>query len=355
MKIKETSLLSYSSIPQNSFDVLRLLFAAIVVIGHGMHLSGVSDYLPFIPYFDTTVAVMGFFILSGYLILSSALKSKTLMDYYEKRARRLLPAYITIVVLCALLLSLMSDYDIYHYFTHSELWKYLGFNLAFLNFLQPDLPGVFQNNPLSTAVNGSLWTIKIEIAFYLSVPIIVFILKKLAKPAYVLAFLITLYFASILYLYIIDVLIDSHPQWAVLRHQFPAMLQYFSVGMIAYIFFKNTDFFKKPWIVGLGMVLFLEKYVFGTTFLWPVGLAILIFFVGFTFENIGKWLKGQDFSYGIYIIHYPIAQTMTALGAFYQSTFLVFLLYLIIVLIGSVLSWKYLELPFLKRKRHLIS
>lgn len=81
-----------------------------------------------------------------------------------------------IVVACAAGLVFASDLTPAQYFTDSGLIKYLAANLSFLNFLHPTLPGVFQGQEfVNPAVNGSLWTMKIEWALYLSVPLIYFL------------------------------------------------------------------------------------------------------------------------------------------------------------------------------------
>lgn len=355
MKQDSPQFLDYHSIPPNSFDALRLVFASIVVIAHGMYLCDVELFAPYIKYFDTTVAVMGFFILSGYLILSSALKSDSFSSYLERRAKRLLPGYVTIVLASALLLVFLSDYGFLEYFSESSWWRYLVYNLTFLNFLQPDLPGVFVDNPGGSAVNGSLWTIKIEVAFYLTVPIIVYIMRLLKSKALVISLLSFLYVFSIIYEKIITEMAISRPSLIPLLHQYPAMLQYFSVGMAAYLFCKKVEIFQRPLVILIGVLFFLERYLFGTTYVWPIGLAILIFCIGFTFKNLLKnILKGSDYSYGIYIFHYPIMQTFVALGFFGKGDWWAFVLYLLTIFVIGWLSWHYLEKPFLHKKRHLI-
>lgn len=46
-----------------------------------------------------------------------------------------------------------------------EVFKYVAANLVFLNFTHPNLPGLFESNSLQ-AINGALWTLKIEVMFY---------------------------------------------------------------------------------------------------------------------------------------------------------------------------------------------
>jgi peptidoglycan/LPS O-acetylase OafA/YrhL len=94
-------------------------------------------------------------------------------------------------MLCALGLIIISSKDIGDYFSLAWL-KYVFANLAFLNFLQPTLPGVFNSNNL-TAVNGALWTLKIEVMFYLTVPVFVFLFRKLGYfPVLVSSYLLSI-------------------------------------------------------------------------------------------------------------------------------------------------------------------
>ena len=73
--------------------------------------------------------------------------------------------------------SFAGELSIKEFFTNAETWKYLFWNCIFLNFMHPSLPGCFDGK--FAAVNGALWTIKIEIAFYVVLPILIWFFKKM--------------------------------------------------------------------------------------------------------------------------------------------------------------------------------
>ena len=151
----------------NAFHFIRLVCCLIVIYEHAAVLCGAG-----IPCLNLRgMAVDVFFILSGFWVTLSYLKSISLKEYALKRIRRIFPQYAATVVLCAVLLASFSSLELRAYFSSSGFWKYLAANLCTLNFLHPSLPGVFGD----MAVNGSLWTIKIELAFYMLLPAVIFL------------------------------------------------------------------------------------------------------------------------------------------------------------------------------------
>ena len=163
----------------NRFDALRLAFASMVFVYHAVALSGLVADSPL----ELNLAVIaelsiqGFFIISGALVYGSWERSRGLADYTSKRVRRLYPAYIVVILIPALISATLS-------FGQPGAWQeivgYISANLVFLNFLAPSLPGLFEEQR-HTIVNGALWTLKIEVMFYLAVPLLAWGLSKLTR------------------------------------------------------------------------------------------------------------------------------------------------------------------------------
>jgi len=83
----------------NNFDMLRFLLSSIVFLFHAYVLSG-EQALKFLSrWLSAEMAVHAFFVVSGFLILMSYEHSTDLKGYFEKRARRIYPAYVAVVLL----------------------------------------------------------------------------------------------------------------------------------------------------------------------------------------------------------------------------------------------------------------
>mgnify|MGYP004604791975 CR=1 FL=1 len=162
---------------RNAFNFLRIVCCLIVIYEHCVVLSGVD-----FPCYDLRgIAVNVFFILSGFWVTQSFFKSGSIKEYAIKRCKKILPQYWLVVFACAVGLSAFSVLPLREYFCGGVFYKYLASNILSLNFIQPNLPGVFEGLALNGSVNGSLWTIKIEVGFYILLPFIVFAVNKLRE------------------------------------------------------------------------------------------------------------------------------------------------------------------------------
>lgn len=331
----------------NNFNFLRLLLAYIVVIFHSMALSGCK--YPLAKLFNGHIAVCGFFIISGFLIIRSCWSSNSLKEYFIKRCKRLLPAYFLVIIMCIFLLSFFSNLPAIDYFKSPQLLKYFLSNILFMNFLQPSLPGVFLENSLQ-AVNGSLWTIKLEISFYIVVPFLAYIINKLKSRKRINIFLVCIYVFGYIYnficLYISKKIGDRFI--GELAHQLPGFIQYFAVGIFCVI---NYDFVRKydKYMIIPGIIIVSIYYITGNEYLLPIGLGIIIMFLAFNFKKLNSIGKNGDYSYGVYIFHFPIIQLLVSTGYFYLNKNITLLIVIGVVFSISYLSWNLLEKKILKR------
>ena len=331
---------------RNNFDLLRLYLAFIVVLGHLCVLSDVAIFKKFLPYFNTYISVTGFFCISGFLITRSFVTTTSVQLYFKKRAARLLPAYILVIVLSSVLLYFVSTYNAAGYFLNPAFFKYLFSNLFFLNFLAPCLPGVFMSNPLACWVNPALWTLKVEVLFYLIVPLLIYVLDK-SKHKFVV--IIIIYLLSILYRNIL--LHAGSNSLEILSRQLPGFMSYFSCGIALFYYFEYFKKNKNSLLILALILFFAEKYS-PYEIVTPLALSIIVFFVAFSFPALNSIIKFGDISYGIYIFHAPIIQTVTHFNLFNRyNPYLVAVGTITVIILISLVSWHLIEKKFLDKVR----
>jgi peptidoglycan/LPS O-acetylase OafA/YrhL len=288
---------------ENSFDFLRLLFAFSVFISHFGVLTSIRIYWPV----SSAMGVAGFFIISGFLITRSYYRSANLMDFSIKRIRRIVPACFLVVIACALLFSLISSLPLQAYFTARDFYKYVAANLCFLNFIQPTLPGVFPDNPFPY-INGALWTIKVELALYASVPLVALFLKR--KPIFALA---GLYGFSFLFDYGMSCLYErsGNEMYLILERQFIGQIRFFTAGIILLFYFDVITKRRLRWIAPFAALVFLLRYVdrhWMIELFYPVSFAVLVISFAYYFPKPAIVSRYGDISYGFYLYHYPVIQ-----------------------------------------------
>lgn len=336
---------------RNNFDLLRLLFAASVLFWHAGELSREPALQGVLGFFSADLGVKGFFVVSGYLVVASFENSASLADYAGKRVRRIYPAYFSVVLLCAIAGLALTTVPAAEYFT-AGLARYLAANLAFLNFLAPTLPGVFSGNAWNE-VNGALWTLKVEVMFYAAVPLIVLACRRIGA-ARVLA---GLYGLSLAYSFSLAELAQEsgRPLWVQLQRQLPGQLTYFLAGAALYVY-RDRAARHWPALVGAAAFLFvLQKLAGGYHLLAtiePLWLAVAVVYAALGMRYLGNFARFGDFSYGIYILHFPVIQAAVAAGYFARAPWLAFAACTVTTFLLALLCWHFIEKPFLRRSSH---
>lgn len=332
----------------NNFDLTRLVLAVAVVFEHA-YLVGLEPLRAsvFGITFEGYNALQCFFVISGYLIVQSWENSKSVGSYVSKRIRRVYPAYCMIVVVMAGLGVFFTTLTPAAYFTSAEWARYLISNLLFLNFLQPTLPGVFADST-EPVVNGPLWTIKIEVMFYMTVPLLALVRRRI-NTVWLFA---ALYVASVAWALVCAHLHVSTGRgvFEVLGRQLPGQLAFFVAGGLLYYY---ADAFKKyaHLLAPFALLAVIGHLKFGMPWLYPAALAVLVIYVAEVLPYLGNFGRFGDMSYGLYIFHYPVLHMVAALGLI-ASPGAAFAVGFAVATLLAYLSWHLIEKPALLASSH---
>lgn len=323
----------------NNFNVLRLAFALMVVVYHAITLPGVAawSWLENFTSHFAEIGVQGFFIVSGYLVFASLERSPSLAVYAEKRVRRLYPAYATVIVLTALFAMALVPAALANL---AGVGEYLVWNLAFLNFMAPNLPGVFELNRFHE-VNGALWTLKIEVMFYLILPLIAWLLRLVGRMRW--ALVAAIYLGAEIWRWGFGTLEGG----AEMARQLPGQMSFFITGVAFRMNSLDIGRLRLAGLIGSGLfVLSLLSPVAEP--LRAIGLGSVAIFLATGQSRVFDAAKFGDLSYGLYIVHFPIIQTLIAIGLFASSPFLGLTVSVVAAFTVALLLWWLVERPALR-------
>lgn len=112
-----------------------------------------------------------FFAISGYLVTQSLLRSNK-AQFAIKRAARIFPALALVVVFSVFVIGpIFTTISKADYFT-SSLTYYYFINVALFPIYY--LNGTFTDLPVPNALNGSIWSLPVEVASYLLIALVVY-------------------------------------------------------------------------------------------------------------------------------------------------------------------------------------
>lgn len=333
---------------ERGLDALRGLSALAVVIGHTSYQmrSGAVGGPVWLVIAHLGSLVYLFFALSGYLIAGPWVRSllsgaplPTLSHYFIRRASRILPLYVLVLGFMAV--------------AEPEHWSNI---LLHLVFLQNIVPG--ENALLH---NGVMWTLGIEVTFYLCVPLVAHAVRRLhpaALPPRTVGLALVLVACASGFLFGIA---DS--AWS---ETFPVQVCFFMPGLLVAV--AEFAHWSKPDVskaVLAGGLLWLVELLLSPEAQWvtaPLAIAAAWLWVGAAVGSHPSRLlvplaSMGTISYGVYLIH---AQLLGRLPVFSVVTPLTYLEAVTLLLGSSIalatVSWLLLERPILRlsdpRRRH---
>lgn len=333
-----------------NMNLLRYLLSLGILINHFNVLTGHD-----LPYFIPYDRIGGFFALSGFLMYHSYQKINDIKKFIIHRARRILPTYVFIVLICALGGVFLTDLSPSGYFSDLKFWKYLAANMSFLNWLEPTLPGVFSGSEfINSSVNGSLWTMKVEWILDLSVPVFIWILAKTGWRKEYLAFGIVIA-AIILRTVIYNIYISNGRQiLEILSRQAFTQMGFFYAGMLMY-FFREQAKKNLKLVIGAGLILYIAEGLIPEIrpIIGPFAVAMLFLGISMWGRTITKFIHVNCISYNIFLIHYPVIQICVMFGFRHLPIWQSLTSVIIITVILAYLTNRFIDQPFTRRNKYL--
>lgn len=346
----------------NAFGFLRLLLAAAVIYSHGYVLGGFGQE----PLFAFTggqmalgpLAVHAFFIISGYLVTESYVRSGSTARYLWKRFLRIAPAFwVCLIVTAFVFTPFVWSLDPSPRQSLGDLLPH-QFRYVYENLFQPRACISVDGLPDGGSVfypgdwNGSLWTLFYEAACYLMIAALG-LLTVLRRPPVALVLLVGF--------------LLLHVAWCLLPGSFPTIvgrlfdtpgkretLHFFAGAAWSLAAPRITSGLQRPWIAG-ACILALALSWLGPHHLWlsPLALTPTIFALAhhLPFKNWETRLRG-DYSYGLYIYGMPAQQCLAALGLHHLGLLPYLGGGLLVALACAWLSWHFVEKPALHLKNH---
>lgn len=345
--------------------LLRMLFALSVALTH----SGIR------PPVNATLAVRFFFTISGFymaMVLDGkyAPTAEGIKKFYGNRLLRLLPSYyISLLVAIAVIVAVGSSQGNFY----SGFWQgmqELGasakaavvaaqafvFGQDALLFTVVKDGGLVYTSNFGAAprdqqtwvhtLNPPAWSLSIELLFYCFVPF----LARLKTRTLFIGMLVTL----AIRLACAKVVPIMQDPWD--YRFFPFEISTFMAGMVGYRIYRHGGWkqyvpenFRKfaPWALAI-LCLVLQKAPFSSLWLPYLFIALL----PTMFEACKKVVwdrKIGDFSYPVYIIHWPIVQLFKHLGFAHANWAGV-----IVVVAVSVVLFNFVELPIDRLRQRLV-
>lgn len=269
-----------------------------------------------------------FFVISGYLIIGGILsrlsrENFSYIDFYHRRAKRIIPAYFGLIIFTLLIGILIFPYDRLVLLGETAFASALYLtNAYFPRFATGYFDASAETNPLL-----NLWSLSVEQQFYILIPLLLVPLSKLSIKVVkysiwaicILSF-ITAVFAVYGYLHLpgaLDLLVNKTGAFYMLPTRAWELM---AGGVLALLPEVNTGNTRKNSCWGiLGLVLILLPYILYTTETPFPGLAALpsvlgaVILIRYGFAGItGKILESKwatsigKISYSLYLYHWPI-------------------------------------------------
>ncbi|WP_344686277.1 acyltransferase family protein, partial [Saccharopolyspora taberi] len=337
--------------PNHGFAWLRMIGALVVIYGHSSPLVGTGElFPPEWPIQPDEGVLMGFFALSGFQITESWIRDPHPARFAAKRVLRLWPPMLTVSLGMALIIGpMVTKLPVGEYFGANGTWGYVVNNAGLLT-LKHELPGVFLDNPWPDAVNGSLWTLPMELLAYGGLYVLLLLGAGRDRFRWLAVVALVLLIAWDRHLENLPGAESAGSLLSVPIESLVAFLVAFAAGVVLNLY--RIPLSPTAAIAGLAVLALMPNNQVGSFWMcFAVSYAVIVtgHFWPSRLEVPGVWVNG---SYGVYVWGFPIQQLLAMAGI--ANQYLMLLCAAPLAYVMGTLSWRYVEEPTM-RLRHYIT
>ncbi len=295
-------------------------------------------------------AVDGFFILSSYLLCLSLERSPSLLRFTIRRSFRILPGYWACLLFTAFVV-VPASFAIF-YGGQLSYWQSVTFaNHNALSYLATNatvfvrdtyIMGVFDRNPLRSAMNASLWTIRWEVICYIALGLgALFSLQKRRWAT-------TGLFAFLYAREVFALLPAPFERWLFLgtlgKTEPENLILAFSAGALLYSYARGRKLWSARWFWGATAALGASLFTGFSTLVWPLTLPYLLVCLAekLPFQALEK--RG-DISYGVYLYSFLLQQCLVAFDLHHAGWLVFFATSVVVSVVAGCFSWLLVERP----------
>lgn len=334
----------------NNFGFLRLLFATLVILSHSPELvdgNRSREILTMIfgPLTFGAIAVDGFFLISGYLLVQS-FENSSLRDYIVKRVLRIYPGFIAAYLVCMFAVGPFSGGHPYAL----GLADYLGMLPRLAMLSPPDLKGAFASLP-EPQLNGAVWTIRYEFFCYglvAALGLVGLLSRRLVMVGLALVLLLAM-----------SALRAKMTIFGAYWVEHPSLIHFTALFCCGSAFYRLRDRIPYRPGVAAAVAALLAALMFHRVFS-EMAFAILGGYLIFWFalhvptRYLSRVGRETDISYGVYLYAWPI-QNLIIYNYRDISPWLLFALSTALAGVCGFISWTLVEKPMMNLKDRLVA
>ena len=337
---------------KNNFNLIRLLAALQVLLIHAANHFEIDGVI-----FEALRIAPGvptFFFTSGYLIFYSfdRMHTRSIANFYRNRILRIYPA-LWVCIAVSILTVWQSGYLDNTSADPTSFVAWIGAQASIFQFYNPD----FMRGYGVGVLNGALWTITVEVQFYVLVPAVYWLVKKQKRLAIiVVATSIAVNFA-----------VREYLAWDTIYTK----LLYVSFAPWIYMFlagaFVASSTRVQNWVNRIDLKYLIVSYIISMFFIGayetnasnainPLSFALLaasiLKFSSLPLlipQSVNNFIQKTDFSYAIYLYHMPIINYLMFVNWFSPLENLAALV--LSTSVAAAISWYLVERPALRLKR----